>query len=105
VSPLEGAKTFQFYRPNAHAFDQGTVRAREVDVVGLATFRHELAEDPVPPRPARAPQLPGFKLADVDEGTYYTVYSLRAAHPISVTARQLGRLALSSPYELERERG
>lgn len=105
VSPLEGAKTFAYYRPAARVLRAGSVTVREVDFVGLATFAHGLGRDPVPPRPATRPQLPGFRLAVEAQSTYYTVYRLQARRLRRVTAAELGRLALSSPYELERERG
>jgi uncharacterized membrane protein len=105
VSPLEGAKAFEYYRLAAHAFARGVAKVREVDVVGLATSRHGVGDNPVPPRAATPPRLPGFRLALSERRTYYTIYRLRATRLETVTAAQLGRLALTSPYELEREHG
>jgi len=97
MSPIEGENVLLYYRPRARPVTSAAIRIDEVDVVGLPTDAHRIGHNPLPPRPAAAPRLPGFRVVSSELGTDYTVFRLRSHRPITVKVGRLRALSLDGP--------
>jgi mannosyltransferase len=104
ISPLEGVKAFEYYRPAAVTLAQPTARVEEIDVIGLPVLEHAIGRNPATPRPAHPPRLRGFRLVATTRAQYYVLYRLRTQSPVAVKRRALARLGLEASFELLTER-